>query len=41
MNTTLPHAFPARAGVGLKPEHYSAVRQSDADGLWLDRKSVV
>jgi len=28
--------FPPRAGIGLKPEHYSAVRASDADGLWLE-----
>lgn len=28
--------LPLRAGVGLKPEHYRAILDSAADGLWLE-----
>ena len=28
--------LPPRAGIGLKPEHYRAVLDSAADGLWLE-----
>lgn len=28
--------LPARAGIGLKPEHYRAVLDGDVDGLWLE-----
>lgn len=28
--------LPARAGIGLKPDHYRAVLDGDVDGLWLE-----
>ncbi|MGE0597302.1 MAG: DUF692 domain-containing protein [Hyphomonadaceae bacterium] len=36
MAARLPPPLPARAGVGLKPEHYRAVLDSAIDGLWLE-----
>lgn len=29
-------ALPARAGIGLKPEHYRAALDSDEEGLWFE-----
>lgn len=31
-----PPPLPKRAGIGLKPDHYRAILDSAADGLWLE-----